>query len=413
MTEHVTIVGAGIVGICTALSLLEKGFTVELIDRDLPAEGASYGNAGVVSPWSCVPQSMPGIWKNIPKWTFDPEGPVALRWSYIHKFLPWAIKFLRAGSLDRLQAIGDAMNALNRPNVDLYRHHLNGTGHEKLLSGSMYVHVYKSPIGADLNQLGWRMRSNRDVPLQVINGDELHEIEPDISLDYKSAVLIKDQARALDPGAVGKALFEKAVSMGATYRRASVDQIKPISDGKWVLQTSDGELQAEKLIIAAGAWSAHLLAPLGLNIPLEAERGYHIVLQNPNIVINNSIMDTEGKFVASSMLTGVRCAGTAEFAGLDAAPDYRRAKVFIKLAKKLFPAINAVDAIEWMGTRPSFPDSLPCLGKIPGHANIFSAFGHSHYGFGMAPNTGRVMAQIISGETPNINLSPYQIERFQ
>ena len=124
-------------------------------------------------------------------------------------------------------------------------------------------------------------------------------------------------------------------------------------------------------------------------------------------------MDTEGKFVASSMLTGVRCAGTAEFAGLDAAPDYRRAKVFMKLAKKLFPAINASDAIEWMGTRPSFPDSLPCLGKIPGHANIFSAFGHSHYGFGMAPNTGRVIAQIISGETPNINLSPYQIERFQ
>jgi D-amino-acid dehydrogenase len=112
-------------------------------------------------------------------------------------------------------------------------------------------------------------------------------------------------------------------------------------------------------------------------------------------------------------LAGVRCAGTAEFAGLDATPDYRRAKIFIKLAKKLFPAVNADDAIEWMGTRPSFPDSLPCLGQIPGHANIFSAFGHSHYGFGMAPNTGRVMAQLLSGETPNINLSPYQIERFQ
>ncbi len=411
-SRNVTVLGAGIVGICTALSLLEKGFVVELIDRDQPAEGASHGNAGVVSPWSSVPQSLPGLWRSIPKWVLDPEGPVALRWAYLPKFLPWAIKFLQAGNLDHLPAIGDAMNALNRPNVDLYRRHLNGTGHEDLLKDSLYVHVFRNPAGADLNQLGWRMRQERGVPLEVVNAGQLHEIEPALSPDYKAAVLIKDQARALDPGAVGKALFEKARGMGATFRQTATHRIVPSQDGGWILQTDDGELAVENLVVAAGAWSARLLEPLGIKVPLEAERGYHLVFRDPGITLNNSIMDTEGKFVTSSMLAGVRSAGTAEFSGLDTPPDYRRAKVFKRLTKRLFPDINVEDAEEWMGTRPSFPDSLPCIGEIPGQPNLFAAFGHSHYGFGMAPNTGRIVADIVSGHTPNMDLSPYRIDRF-
>ncbi len=412
MAERVTVIGAGIVGICTVLSLLEKGFSVEVLDRDPPAEGASHGNAGVVSPWSCVPQSLPGLWKNIPKWILDPEGPVAIRWGYLPWFLPWAFKFLRAGNLAALPAIGDAMNALNRPNVNLYRHHLTGTGKQHLLSDSLYVHVYKNPAHADLGQLAWRMRADRGVPLRVVNNDELHEVEPALSSDYKAAVLIKGQARALDPGAIGKTLAEKAVSMGATFRQISVNRISPSPEGGWILHMEAGELGAEKLVIAAGAWSARLLEPLGIKIPLEAERGYHLVFRDPGITLNNSIMDAQGKFVASSMLAGVRCAGTAEYAGLDAPPDYRRAKMFIRLGRKLFPQLNVDDAEEWMGTRPSFPDSLPCIGEVPGKANLFLAFGHSHYGFGMAPNTGCIVAELISGEQPNVDITPYRIDRF-
>jgi len=413
MTKDVTIIGAGAVGIASALSLIELGKTVELIDRDEPASGASHGNAGVVSPWTCVPQSMPGIWKSVPKWLLDPEGPLSVRWSYLPQFLPWAIRFIRAGNADRLPAVADAMLALNRPNVDLYRHHLKGTGKDDLLRDSVYVHVYRDPASIDLNQLGWRLRSDRGVPMEVIQDSELREVEPAISHEYRAAVILKDQARAMDPGGIGKALAQKAQSLGAEFHRASVQAIAPAENGGWTIQTDSGERTAKTLVVAAGAWSVRLLKPLGIRAPLEAERGYHVVLGDPGVTVNNSIMDTERKFVASSMAAGVRCAGTAEFAGLDAPPNYERAKTLARNAKRLFPDINTDDAIEWMGNRPSFPDSLPAIGPVPGYNDLFVAFGHSHYGFGMAPQTGRIVAQIASGAQPNVDLTPYRIDRFR
>ena len=412
MTERATIIGAGIVGICTAISLLEKGFDVLLIDRNEPAEGASHGNAGVVSPWTCVPQSMPGLWRSIPKWLFDPEGPIALRWSYLPEFIPWVIKFLAAGKEEGLPAIADAMQALNRPNVDLYRQLLVGTGSEHLIVDSMYVHVSRNKDAVDLKSLAWKLREERGVPIEVVGPERLREVEPELSPSYKTGVLMKGQARAIDPGGVGKALAEKARRMGAKFLKAGVDRIEQSPTGEWNIHTDAGDRKAINLIIAAGAWSARLLEPLGYDLPLEAERGYHLIFQNPGITVNNSIMDADAKFVASSMAAGVRCAGTAEFAGLDASPDYRRAQTFVRLAKHLFPDINTKDTIEWMGSRPSFPDSLPCLGQIPRKKGLFCAFGHSHYGFGMAPNTGRVVASIVTGEPVNIDLTPYQISRF-
>lgn len=410
--KDVVIVGAGIVGICCALSLRERGFNPQLVDRNSPAAGASFGNAGVISPWSCVPQAMPGLLPQLPRWLLDRDGPVALRLSHLPKFLPWAVKFLQAGTLERLPEIGDAMNALNRPNVDLYRQHLHGTSGEALVVDSWYVHVYRDSAGANLDALAWRMRAERGVPLEVVRGDALREIEPALSTEYQSAVIMRGQARALDPGGVGETLFEKARAMGVRYQNTGVNALRAQSGGGWLVDTDSGVIKCDQVVVAAGAWSARLLAPFGFKLPLEAERGYHLVVENPGITINHSVMDTQGKFVASQMRAGVRCAGTAEFAGLDARPDYRRARVFKRLARRLFPDISVETTVEWMGTRPSFPDSLPCIGEVPDHPGLFSAFGHSHYGFGMAPQTGRIVSELVSGERPNVSLDPYRIERF-
>ena len=177
--------------------------------------------------------------------------------------------------------------------------------------------------------------------------------------------------------------------------------------------TDQGDYRAEKIVLAAGVWSCQLLKRFGIKLPLEAERGYHLVLRNPGITINNSVMDAEQKYVASLMKAGVRVAGTAEFAGIDAAPNYVRAHRFAQQAKKLFPRLNITDPEEWMGSRPSFPDSLPCLGEIPGLKNIVAAFGHSHYGLGMGPGTSEVIADYVMRAGTSESLLPYSIERFQ
>ena len=411
-TPDVTILGAGIVGITTALSLTERGFKVALIDRNPPAEGASYGNAGSLSPWSCVPQSMPGLWKSIPGWLLDPEGPVALRTGYAIKFLPWAIKFFQSGQEYRLPAIADAMMALTRPTVTLYRHHLKGTGSEELVRDSVYVHVFRNAADADLSKLGWRMRSERQVPLEVVKGDVLREIEPALSQQFEAAVLIKQQGRTLDPGGIGKVLAEKAQTMGVSFMRCRVESLVPEAGGAWRIKTDAGPVKANQLVVAMGAWSGKLMQDLGIKAPLDAERGYHMVFRNPGVLLNNAIMNVDGKFVISSMLKGVRCAGTAEFAGIDAAPDYRRARVFQKLAKDMFPDLNVDDVQEWMGPRPSTPDSVPYLGEVPGFANLYAAYGHGHTGMTMAPKTGEIIASLIAGETLGVNMTPYRIGRF-
>ncbi|MDH3475683.1 MAG: FAD-binding oxidoreductase [Rhodospirillales bacterium] len=409
---EVTVVGAGIVGICCTLSLLEKGVAVRLVDRAGAAEGASSGNAGVVSPWSCVPQSLPGLWPSIPKWLLDPEGPVSIRWPYLPRVLPWAAKFLRAGRSDRIAAIAEAMDALNRPNVDLYRHHLAGTGHEGLLRDSWYIHAYRDADGADLRDIAWRLRQERGAPIELVDGATLREVEPALSSDYKAAVLIKDQARALAPGRIGKVLAEKAKAMGAEILQEAVRRLVPGDAGSWRVETDHGAFETGKLIVAAGAWSSDLLKPLGVRLPLEPERGYHLVFRNPGVTLSHSVMDVHRKFVVSSMEMGLRSAGTAEFAGLDAAPDYRRARIFERLTKRMLPDLDTRDTEEWMGVRPSFPDSLPCIGEVPGHPNLYAAFGHSHYGFGMAPNTGRIVADLVTGGGTSIDIGPYRVGRF-
>ena len=409
--EGALVVGAGIVGICCALSLLEKGEQVTLIDRDAPGQGASYGNAGVISPWSNVPQSLPGVWKSIPKWLLDPEGPVAIRPGYLLKALPWAIRFLRAGTPEKIVAVSDAMATLARPSVDLYRHHLNGTGHEDLVRDSWYLNVYRRAEDASLNRADWRLRARQDTPVEVISGERLREIEPALSPEFKAAIVIRDQARAIAPGRIGEVLAEKVRSMGGKVLRGKVHRLRPEGEG-WIADTDLGELTAPKVVLAAGAWSARLLEPLGLSLPLEAERGYHLVFKNPGVALNNSVLDVERKFVTSSMESGIRSAGTAEFAGLDAPPNYRRARIFKGLTKRMLPDLNTDDVEEWMGVRPSFPDSLPCIGELPGLPGLFAAFGHSHYGLMMAPATGRIVADLVTATPGNVDLAPYRAERF-
>jgi D-amino-acid dehydrogenase len=411
-TKEVIVVGAGIVGVCATLSLQDKGFEVTVIDRGAPVEATSYGNAGVISPWSCVPQSLPGLWKKVPGWLLDAQGPLFIRWTHAPRMLPWLVEFLRAGAPQRLPAIADAMLAVNRSSVELYRLLLQGTGEDTLVRDCLYLHLYRDPNGADVDALPWRLRRDRGVPIEVLAGGEIRELEPEISPAFKSAVAIKGQGRTVNPGRLGKVLAGKAEARGARFLLGEVTRIVAMSENRYRVETDRGDHTTAKLVVAAGAWSARLLSPLGVRAPLEAERGYHLVFKEPGLSLSHSLMDADHKFVASSMEAGVRSAGTAEFAGLDAPPDSRRAHAFRRHTKALLPNLNTEACEEWMGPRPSSPDSVPYIGPVPGHRGLFAGFGHGHLGLTGAPMTGRMLASLIADEPLNVEMSPYRLDRF-
>lgn len=410
-TPDVTVLGAGIVGICTALSLVEKGLKVRLVDRDAPGQATSFGNAGIISPWSVVPQSMPGTWKKVPGWLLDPLGPVSIKPSYLPRLIPWGLRFLQEGRRSRIDAISDAMELLNRDCVSQFRHHLQGTGREDLIRDSMYVHAFRNGAAADVNSTDYAMRTRRGARIERIGAADLFSLEPDLSHDFQAAILIHDQARALAPGEIGTVLADKFRRMGGEIQRQTVSAIHPVDDG-WEYDTEDGRHASPRLVLSMGVWSAKLLKPLGLSIPLESERGYHVSFRDPGVTLNHSVMDMDMKFVASSMNDGLRVAGTAEFAGLDAQINRKRLDGLIQLARNLLPGLSESGIDIWSGQRPSLPDSLPCIGEIDGFPGLISAFGHSHYGLMMAPSTGRIVADIVTKTPSNANLSAFAPSRF-
>ncbi len=412
-TPDVTVLGAGIVGICSALSLAERGLKVRLIDRDAPGQATSYGNAGIISPWSVVPQSMPGLWKNVPGWLLDPLGPVTVRPGYLPKVAPWGLRFLAEGREERIHRISDAMGFLCRNCVEGFRLHLAGTGHESLVKDSYYVHASRNPEEADLNSLGNRLRAAQGADMERIGAAELRDLEPALTPEFQAAILIKGQARALSPGRIGAVLAEKFQSMGGDIQTRTVRGILPAETGGWTYTTDAGQDWTPKLVLAMGVWSGELLKPLGIKIPMESERGYHVSFRSPGVALNNSIMDMDMKFVASSMEEGLRVAGTAEFAGLDRPVNQKRLDGLVELAKALLPDLRADEMETWSGQRPSLPDSLPCIGEVEGFPDLIAAFGHSHYGLMMAPKTGRLVADIVSGTPVNEDLSPFRTRRYE
>ncbi len=409
--EHVTVIGAGVVGICTALSLAEKGVAVRLIDRAEPGQGASYGNAGVVAPHSIVPNAAPGLWKKLPGWLLSKDGPVRIRPEHALRFIPWGLKALRHSGEAEVRRIAAAMEVLNRDNVALYRRHLAGTGHEGLIQDSMYVYAYRDGAAARLDGLDAEVRQSLGAKMIRLSQGELRELEPDLAPEFEAALAVVDQGRATNPGRVGQVLTEKLVRMGGEVIRADVKGLARAGEG-WRVETSAGAYESAKVVVTAGAWSARLLAPLGLKLPLQAERGYHVVFPETEARLRNSVMDTDAKIVASTMEMGLRAAGTAEFGDADAPPDPARAAAVERALRRLVPGIGAGRVETWMGVRPSFPDSLPVIGEMPGLKGLYGGFGHSHWGFMMAPKTGAMLADLVTEARVNMDLSAYSAARF-
>ena len=412
-TRHAVVVGAGIVGICTAIELRRQGLAVTVLDRLEPGHGCSFGNAGILAAHAVVPIGLPGAGGQLPRMLFDAESPLALRWGSLPRTLPWLLRMRRESTLARVHEIADAMKALNHSTLALHQALAHEAGVPELIQPTPGLYVHRSRAGIDLEHgLAWQLRRERGAHIELLEGAALREAEPTLSPEYTRGVRMGPMGCTVNPLRLVQAYAALLARMGGRVQRARVSHVQPRADGVTV-HTSAGPLPADMAVVAAGAWSAELLKPLGLALPLIAERGYHVTFADPGIRLNHVVTEIEAHFAVTSMEMGLRVAGTEELGGPDDAPRWRRAEVLQRQARRLFPAAQLAQASRWMGPRPGLPDSLPAIGAVPGHPNIFVAAGHGHLGLTGAPHTGQLVAELVAGAPPGLSMQAYAPGRFK
>jgi len=416
MARRIAVIGAGMVGVCAASYLQRDGHDVFLVDPGTPGEGASFGNAGAFNASSVTPVAMPGVVRNVPRWLRDPLGPLSLRWTYLPAVLPYLVRFVRAGTADKVHAQARALRPLVGPTLAMLQPLVRDAGAEALVQQRGHLYVYRSAASLAKDGLAWALRRENGVAVDEFDADELRQLEPVLSREYVRGLLVRENGHTSNPFGLVSALVAHFVRRGGAVVRAGAVGFRLDGGRLKAIQTDIGELPADAAVVAAGAWSKPLAAALGDRVPLETERGYHLMIRDPEVMPRIPTADADGKFVATPMDTGLRFAGTVELAGLNAPPDWRRSRILLEQGRRMLPGLAAHHAEErlslWMGHRPSLPDSLPVIGASRATPDVVYAFGHGHVGMTAAPMTGRLVADLISGRRPAIDLSPFAAGRF-
>lgn len=412
MPERVAVIGAGVVGLACAANLQMRGHAVTVIDPRPPGEYCSFGNAGCLSRASCVPLGLPGAWRKVPGWLLDPTGPLSIRASYAHRIASWLWKLHLSTSLARVNQIADALHPLLTTTIEKWRPLAAWAGVPDLIRQEGYAFAYESEAGFAGDALGRALREARGVKIEVLTGAQVREFDAALSPAITHLVLMPEQGHVPSPIRLSRALAARLRAGGAEFVTQAASGFE-FANGRVACVASDGgKVATDSVVIAAGAHSQGLAAQLGSHVPLETERGYHVMVEAPSVTPRIPVCSGEGKYFVTPMEGGLRIAGTVELAGLHAAPDYTRADALLQGAKRLLPALTHGKVECWMGHRPSLPDSLPVLGRSPRFPNAYFAFGHGHVGLTAAAPTGEIIADLVAGREPGIGLAPYRADRF-
>ncbi len=417
--QHVVVIGAGIVGAATALEALSAGFRVTILEPGDPGgeQAASYGNGCWLSPMSVIPPSVPGLWKKVPKFLMDPLGPLAIRWSYFPRVAPWLVKYLLAGwTEEKVERIARAIRPLLQDAPALHRDLATRAGAAHLIERRGLMYVYEDRAQFESEAMAWRVRRKVGSEGLERGPDEMRQREPELDRRYGFGVLVEEGGHCRDPGAYVAALVAQAQAEGAALQRARATGFR-IEDGRLrAVTTEAGEVAADRAVICAGAHSRRLAGAAGSDVPLETERGYHAMVLDSPTGPRTPLMPFDGKMSIPLTDRGLRCAGQVEIAGLEAAPNWKRAEILRDHLLRSFPNLPRDLPAErvrfWMGHRPSMPDGLPCLGPAAASRDVLLAFGHGHVGLVAGPRTARVVAAMLAGGTPEIPVDPFSPARF-
>ncbi|MEX1234296.1 MAG: FAD-dependent oxidoreductase [Roseovarius sp.] len=408
--QKVIVVGAGICGLSSAIWLRRAGHDVTLIDKDGPGAGASYGNAGLLAEWGIVPISGPGIaWTGL-KYLTSRNAPLSVQWGQLPRLAPWLAQFLRNASDTRTREISAALSHLLHDSVDQHRALARGTRAERWIASSDFGWAYASRAAFDADAYTWELRRDAGLDPEVIEGEAVREVEPMLGPATNCLVRLRGHGHVTNPGAYMADLAQVLQDEGGTYRRAEMRDVTMVDGRITQVITDHGPLPCDTAVLAAGIWSEPLARKLGIRVPLVAERGFHLEFKDPSQMPRMPLMMTSGKFAVNPMSQGLRCAGMVELGGTSPKVSRRPIELLRRNVASVFPDLKYGEVEEWMGYRPSTPDSLPMIGQM-GASGVYAAFGHQHIGLTGGPKTGRWIAGMIGGGG-NAELAAFGANRF-
>ena len=407
----VHVIGAGIVGVCTAWWLKREGFDVTLIEKSAAGEGASLGNAGSIGLASVPPLGMPGMVWEAPGMFLNPMHPLKVQLSHWPRMIPWFIRFAMATKKSRVESIADARANLLAHAGDALSAVLNEIAHPEMVESLGLIHTYESQAKLDSGMYAIEMRRKRGIRLEVKTGDELREIEPTLSDNVVGGVWYPDVQECINPQRMTKVIGEAFVAAGGTLMKAEVKGFDVGPDGPRAIITDQGVVPCDMVAITAGAWSRKLARELGCDVPVVSERGYHIMIENPGVKPRVHISSNDRFIAISQMEHGLRLSTMSEFAPIGSKPNHARAFRIIKEATNVLRGLKLDVTSQWVGSRPGTPDSLPAIGFSPRFRNVLFGFGHGHVGLTFGAVTGRILSQLASGRVPNFDISAYRPDR--
>ena len=404
------IIGAGIQGISNALFLQKKGFSVTIFDRDEPgSQVASYGNAGHFSPYASVPINRPDVLSDIPAMLLSSTGPLALKWNYVPKMIPWFLRFIRNCSTKRMMHTAKNMHQILDLALPAYDELFDGIDLGDLVQKKGILYVWNDQ-NLKSRELEIKIRKELGVDQQVVTPKEIHDLEPKIKPFYHGGVYYRHGRHARNPRKILLKLFEMFLKKKGKFLKLNVQDIKLNNDSP-VIKTETQSFLFDKIVIACGAFSKRLSDNLDEKIPLDTERGYHIHFKDCDHLLSRPVIFQNRGFGITPMEQGLRVVGTVEFGGLDNPISKSRIKNLINNAKYMLGDLPEHED-EWLGFRPSTPDFLPVMGPSKKHKNIFYCFGHHHLGWTLGPISGKIISGMIAEENTNLDLKPYSSLRF-
>ncbi|WP_119257323.1 NAD(P)/FAD-dependent oxidoreductase [Shinella zoogloeoides] len=408
----VVVIGAGVVGLSAAIALQARGLTVTVLEREGPAAGASAGNAGAFAFTDILPLASPGILKKAPKWLLDPLGPLSVPPSYALQIAPWMFRFWRACSASRVAHSMTAQTALMDLSKAELEPFLAETGTLSMLRKEGNLQVYESQAELDASLPGWKARAEHGIEFRHMGAAEMATIQPGLAPRFTHGTFTPGWYSIADPKLYTLALADHFRARGGRIERAEVSSLHPIEGGVEIRTTDGRTVRARKAVLAAGAFSHQVARSLGENIPLETERGYNTTLPADAFDLRTQVTFGGHGFVVTRLSTGIRVGGAVELGGLKLPPNFRRSEAMLERARAFLPGLKPEGGVQWMGFRPSLPDSLPAIGRARATPDVVYAFGHGHLGLTQSAGTARLVADLLTDGKTAIDIASFSPQRF-